>query len=188
MRHLTTRRVLKWAAVPLIVTQVGCAARGVRVPPVDAQATITEADQKACDEYVRKQKTKSVAGLSILGVVALPVSVGLAGLSVATLNLEGVQILQASPAIFQEVAKNAKTNEPTRETAHRQCLEPRRLEQALGPDRPDLAESLAALAHGYAAIGDPARAEPLYQRALTIQERALGSDHPNVARTLDGYA
>ncbi len=31
-------------------------------------------------------------------------------------------------------------------------------------------------------------AEPLYKRALVIKEKALGSDHPNVAETLEHYA
>lgn len=32
--------------------------------------------------------------------------------------------------------------------------------------------------------GEYAKAEPLYQRALTIREKALGLDHPYVAGTL----
>ena len=31
-------------------------------------------------------------------------------------------------------------------------------------------------------------AEPLYQRALTIREKALGPAHPNVATALENYA
>ena len=32
------------------------------------------------------------------------------------------------------------------------------------------------------------QAEPLYKRAIGIDEKALGLDHPNVARTLENYA
>ena len=31
-------------------------------------------------------------------------------------------------------------------------------------------------------------AEPLFQRALAIREKALGPDHPNVALSLENYA
>ncbi len=33
-----------------------------------------------------------------------------------------------------------------------------------------------------------AEAEPLYQRALAIWEKALGPEHPNVATALENYA
>jgi Tetratricopeptide repeat len=188
MRQFTGRRLLIPVAGPLIVAQLGCAARSIQVPPGAPAATIAEADRKACDEYAQKQKTTSVLGLTILGVVAVPVSVGLAGASLATMNLEGLRILGAGPGLLEAAATNARANAATRETAMRQCLKPIRLEQAVGPEHPALAESLANLAHGYAALGDRVHAEPLYQRALAIQETALGPDHPEVARTLEDYA
>ncbi len=36
--------------------------------------------------------------------------------------------------------------------------------------------------------GRYAEAEPLYQRSLAINEKALGPEHPDVARTLENYA
>ena len=36
--------------------------------------------------------------------------------------------------------------------------------------------------------GDYAKAEPLYQRALAIREKALGPEHPDVARSLNNLA
>jgi tetratricopeptide (TPR) repeat protein len=188
MRRLTTRRVLILTAVPLILAQLGCAARRVRVPSGLPQGTITETDREACDEYAKKQKTKSVVGLSLLGVLAIPVSVGLAGVALVTSNPGGVAILGAGPAILGNASKNATANRATREAALRECLEPLRLEQAVGPEDPALAESIITLAHGYTALGDLTRAEPLYQRALAIQEKTLGPDHPDVGRTLQGYA
>jgi hypothetical protein len=51
-------------------------------------------------------------------------------------------------------------------------------EKALGHDRPDVAASLNNLAALYVNQGRYADAEPLSQRALAIQEKALGRDHP----------
>ncbi len=51
---------------------------------------------------------------------------------------------------------------------------------------------MAATLNGLAKIGQAqgnyAEAEPLLQRALAILERALGPEHPNVAKVLNSYA
>ena len=60
-------------------------------------------------------------------------------------------------------------------------------EQALGPEHPDVAQSLNNLAWLYYSQGEYAKAEPLYQRALAMREQALGPEHPDVALTLNGY-
>jgi len=60
-------------------------------------------------------------------------------------------------------------------------------EKALGPDHPVKAEVLYNLALLYCSIGDDAKAEPLYQRALKIYEKALGN-HPVTARVLNNLA
>jgi tetratricopeptide (TPR) repeat protein len=52
-------------------------------------------------------------------------------------------------------------------------------EQVLGPQHPDVANSLNNLAWLYSALGKYAEAEPLYQRALKICEQVLGPDHPH---------
>ena len=54
-------------------------------------------------------------------------------------------------------------------------------EKALGPDHPDVAQSLNNLAVLYRDQGRYADAEPLYKRSLAINEKALGPDHPDVA-------
>ena len=54
-------------------------------------------------------------------------------------------------------------------------------EKALGPEHPDVANSLNNLAALYQAQGRYAEAEPLYKRALAISEKALGPEHPDVA-------
>ncbi len=51
-----------------------------------------------------------------------------------------------------------------------------------------MATSLNNLAALYNAQGHYAEAEPLYQRALVIFEKALGPNHPNVATSLENYA
>ena len=51
-----------------------------------------------------------------------------------------------------------------------------------------MATSLNNLAELYRALGNYAKAEPLYKRALAILKKALGSDHPNVAITLNNLA
>ncbi len=53
------------------------------------------------------------------------------------------------------------------------------METALGLDHPDVAQSLNNLALLYYAQGRYDVAEPLHKRALAIEEKALGPDHPN---------
>ena len=61
-------------------------------------------------------------------------------------------------------------------------------EKALGPDHPEVAQSLNNLALLYEAQGRYADAEPLYKRALAIKEKSLGPNHPNVATSLNNLA
>ena len=61
-------------------------------------------------------------------------------------------------------------------------------EKTLGPDHPDVAQSLNNLALLYDTQGQYTQAEPLYKRALAIVERALGPDHPHVATSLENIA
>jgi tetratricopeptide (TPR) repeat protein len=51
-----------------------------------------------------------------------------------------------------------------------------------------VALSLNNLASLYDSQGQYAKAEPLYNRALTIREKALGLEHPDVATCLENYA
>ncbi len=48
--------------------------------------------------------------------------------------------------------------------------------------------SLSSLAKLYQRQGKYAEAQPLFQRALAIREKALGPEHPNVAFMLESYA
>ncbi len=51
-----------------------------------------------------------------------------------------------------------------------------------------MATSLNDLALLYDNQSKYAEAEPLYKRALAIDEKALGPDHPSVAISLENYA
>jgi len=51
-----------------------------------------------------------------------------------------------------------------------------------------VAATLVDLASLYRAQSRFAQAEPLYQWALTLQRKALGPDHPEVADSLEEYA
>ncbi|MBF0602527.1 MAG: CHAT domain-containing protein, partial [Nitrospirae bacterium] len=61
-------------------------------------------------------------------------------------------------------------------------------EKALGPEHPDVAQSLNNLAELYRVQGHYAQAEPLYKRSLAIREKALGPEHPEVALNLNDLA
>jgi tetratricopeptide (TPR) repeat protein len=61
-------------------------------------------------------------------------------------------------------------------------------ERTLGPDHPQVVESLNNLAAVYCYQGRYAEAEPLLQRALALGERTLGSDHLQVVESLNNLA
>ena len=60
--------------------------------------------------------------------------------------------------------------------------------KALGPDHPDTGTSLNGLALLLYNKGDYDAAEPLYRRALAINEKALGPDSSELATTLNNLA
>jgi CHAT domain-containing protein len=62
------------------------------------------------------------------------------------------------------------------------------LEKALGPNHPNVADSLDNLAGLYKAQGAFTKAERLLVRALDIREKALGPNHPIVATNLNNLA
>jgi CHAT domain-containing protein/Tfp pilus assembly protein PilF len=62
------------------------------------------------------------------------------------------------------------------------------MEKALGPEHPNVAQSLNNIAANYGAQGRYGEAEPLYKRSLAIKEKALGPNHPDVAQSLNNLA
>lgn len=61
-------------------------------------------------------------------------------------------------------------------------------EALLGPNHPQLADSLSNMAILYSQSGNHDKALPLYERALKIYEAAYGPNDPNVAHTLTDIA
>ncbi len=117
--------------------------------------------------YVSPTTSESLVGLAIYGgVIALAMLIG----AVAT------------------VVKNVDVPEAGQTDAMAVCLRPALLTRELGPEHPEVARSLHALGHVYYRQGEFAKAEPLYLRALAIQERSLGANAPEVARALFDYA
>jgi CHAT domain-containing protein len=62
------------------------------------------------------------------------------------------------------------------------------MEKALGPEHPSIAGPIGNLAILLHDRGDYEKAEPLYQRALSITEKTLGPEHPSVALSLNNLA
>src|ERR1700730_6630482 len=58
-------------------------------------------------------------------------------------------------------------------------------EKTLGPDHPEVANSLSNLASLYEDQGRYAEAEPLYKRSLVIREKAAASGPPDVTVLLN---
>src|SRR5262249_41894366 len=56
------------------------------------------------------------------------------------------------------------------------------LENSLGPDNFTIARTLFNLGFLYKIKGRYADAEPLYKRTLSIEEKAVGSEHPDFAK------
>jgi hypothetical protein len=84
--------------------------------------------------------------------------------------------------------KNSSMRKRAYASAEDTCLKPVVLAETLGSEHADVASALRNLANGYANHTDYAAAEPLYQRALEIQEKVLGPESAEVATTLETYA
>jgi len=61
-------------------------------------------------------------------------------------------------------------------------------EQALGPEHPDLAQSLVELASAHYTTSDYDEAKALFGRALEIREQTLGPEHPDLAQIINNVA
>ena len=61
-------------------------------------------------------------------------------------------------------------------------------ENALGPDHPDVANTLSNLGALYDYLRRYPEAEPLFKRALAIDQKALGPDHPEAGHLLNNLA
>ncbi len=61
-------------------------------------------------------------------------------------------------------------------------------EKALGPDHPDVAQSLNNLALLYYHQEEYEKAAEAFERIIAIDEKALGPDHPSLAQHMKNYA
>src|SRR5262249_12701865 len=168
----------------------GCAARGGQpVSLTPSPSSISEEDRKACGAFA-KREAKGVSTGSVADAVGEGLAAGLVG-SVVLLN-PGVALF-AGPAwaiggAIDQSLKNWRARKLAYASAERTCLEPVILAETLGPEHADVASALWILAGGYANQRDYVAAERLYQRALAIQERALGPESSQVVTTLKAYA
>jgi tetratricopeptide (TPR) repeat protein len=191
MARVATRRLLAWTAIPLLLGQVGCAARGARVPVDPRFPAASEAERAKCDGFAQEEAkaagTNSVgkafgeggrflgASGTLADIVIVPVSI--------TLALVDGTVHAASAA-----RKNAEERDAAYGRAMELCLSPTLMAQQFGPERMEVARSLNVLADRYAAQGKAAEAKPLYERALAIEEKAMGPEGLDLAITLDSYA
>lgn len=189
MGHLTARRLLKCLAVPLLVAQVGCAARKVEVAPAAPAPSVREEDHEACAAFARRQ-AKGVGPVdSVAGQTAKGFGYGL----LFGLMTSGVGAFVGAPiGAIVAGARATHANDEARKyvysAAEEKCLKPVVLAATLGPEHPDVAVALRDLAIEYAYHEDYRAAQPLYPRALAIQERAFGPESGAVATTLEWYA
>ena len=214
MRHLTTRRVLIWTAVPLILAHVGCAARRLPAPSVGPSSEITEAQAKVCDELARREVTR--LGESVPIALAKGFAIGLAfdlshiaeavhphsGVEDPTLrpfsearpdrripNDSAWRLLPWSVLGGPQLARDAaRTNEDVYDQAIQACVAPILLARELGPTNATVATSLELLASRYGWQHKYAQAEPLRRQALAIWETVFAPNDPRVATALEDYA
>jgi Tetratricopeptide repeat len=165
-----------------------CAGPGTHpvVPPV-----VSESDQVACAEFARQRTeqmrreaarashshwTGNDVGWIIMIIAASPVLVPM--------------FVMAFPFGLWKAMRNPNpdTWQLVEERLVSLCTEPARLAATVGPRHPNTALALAALADQYREADRIESALDRYRQALTIQEEALGPEHPVVAVTLDGYA
>jgi hypothetical protein len=168
------------------------------VPP-QAASKVTEADLKRCEEFARAEVTDADHGLTGWKLVG-----GLVLVEVVPIFWFFTGGPLAMPDhIYKAYKGNQTASEAIQQTydaAMTTCLQPPELESTLGPEHPDVAQSMDRLATRYAALGNDHKqterkaavmrttAESLYRRALAIREKALGPDHLDVAATLNHYA
>src|SRR5215470_10427362 len=135
MGHLTSRRLLKCLAVPLVVAQVGCAARAVQVPPASSMSSIAEEDRKRCADFA-KREAKSVRTRSVADAAGEGIAQGLV-LGFVFLNPGAGLLMGPALAIsgaLDQSLKNSRTRKLAYASAEVTCLKPVILAETLGPE------------------------------------------------------
>ncbi|NCO57361.1 MAG: tetratricopeptide repeat protein [Deltaproteobacteria bacterium] len=119
------------------------------------------------------QSIQVMALATVLCLAAAPAYVQGAGIKWATLNQEATDLYRAG-----QYDRGVVVAKKALEVA----------EKNVGPNHPDVVQSLNNLAALYRAQGQHAQAEPLSRRSLAIDEKALGPDHPDVATSFENLA
>jgi tetratricopeptide (TPR) repeat protein len=192
------RKAVAGSLIAALLTS-GCAGSAPRLtPPPDFRAT----DLESCRALAEKTRA-GIAGGSVWESMALGASAGSSvarGSALSTSSTSGgdglvTWVLLGSVVAIGAVAgagvgivRGMSTRKAAYDDAMDTCLRPALLTRELGPGHPDVAYSLHALGYRYARLADFAAAEPLYRRALAIQERTLGAEAPEVATILHDYA
>ena len=190
-RSGATRSLPRQMLCLTLSASVGLAAcAGSRAHPV-LPAAVSESDQAACTEFAhqrteqmrreaarasRSHWTANDTAWTIGLIVALPVLVPAFVTSLPFGTWKALRNPNPDPWPLVE------------ERLVSLCIEPVRLAATVGPRHPDTALALVALADQYREADRIESALDRYRQALTIQEEALGAEHPVVAVTLDGYA
>jgi len=97
-------------------------------------------------------------------------------------------IIQQWGQLLEHAALNSAALGHDDEARQRRGLAQQLYQSALGPESPELADSLLDQADLLLSRQQPDAAEPVYWQALAMQEKTRGPDHPAVATTLQGLA
>jgi hypothetical protein len=144
--------------------------------------SISEADRERCEQLAQSEAGAIKDDTASTATGALLASLLFAKGAPFAFVLFGI------PEIISEANKVSKARTEIYDQTIKECLEPTIIEANFGPEEPDLARSLVVLADRYKTARKYAEAEPLYRRAVAIQEKVLGPEHPDVANTLEAYA
>ena len=176
-----------------------CGLAAPRAAPPEAVSLI---ERTACEELARVEAQvhgSSIVAGAAMGAVA---GVGLGVYSAARAEVStdedaravivaffgGFTAIGALVGAGAVAVRNASLRCAARDETMDVCLRPAVLSATYGPEHPEVASSLHALAFRHYRVGDLVRAEPLLARALAIQEKHLGVDAPEVATILEDYA
>ncbi len=145
------------------------------------------------DESARASATERSRSAAETARAESPTTVG-HSYSGSTESLIGLSIyggFMALGALIGAMAAAVRTDD-VQDAAHGDamtaCLRPALLTRQLGPEHPEVARSLHALGYRYYRQREFTKAEPLYLRALAIQEGSAGVSAQELAVTLVDYA
>lgn len=177
----------------IISASVGLAAcAGPRARPA-IPAAVSESDRTACVEFadqrteqMRRAVTKATAQASHWTGNDVAWTVGIIAASPVLVTMFVAALPFGSWKWFAD--PNPDPWQRVQERLLSLCTEPAVLATTVGPRHPDTALALVALADEYRQADRIESALDRYRQALTIQEEALGPEHPLIAVTLAGYA